>query len=77
MDLESLAALRTPAGAALLAQIGPYDQELALPLGARLRAQQPVNPALVATAMTQPRNGTRMSEPTFTMIAALRIWASP
>ena len=59
MDLPSLTALRTPAGAALLSQIGPYDPGLALALGARLRAQHPGNAALVASAMTQARLRTR------------------
>ena len=57
MDIASLAALRAPDGAALLAQIGDYDSGRALALGARLRARHA--PALVAAAMTQARLRTR------------------
>ena len=59
MDLASLTALRTPAGAALLAGIGDYDSGLALALGARLRERHPGNAGLVAAAMTQARLRTR------------------
>jgi len=62
MDPALLAALRAPAGAALLRQIGPYDPGQALALGARLRAEHHKNPAgadLVAAAMTQARLRTR------------------
>ena len=41
MDLAILAASRSPAGAALLAEIGSYDQERSLAMGARLRARHP------------------------------------
>ncbi len=59
MDLASLTALRSPAGAALLAGIGDYDSGLALALGARLRERHPGNAGLVAAAMTQARLRTR------------------
>ena len=52
-----LAALRSPAGSALLTEIGTYDEGGALALGARLRTRHPA--ALVAAAMTQARLRTR------------------
>ena len=73
MDLALLTALRTPAGAALLAQIGPYDQRRALVLGAQLRAQHP--PDLVAAALTQARLRTRARDK-FGADAS-RMWFTP
>ncbi len=56
MDLAILAVLRSPEGA-LLAKIGIYDEDLAVPLGVRLRERH--HAALVAAAITQARLRTR------------------
>jgi len=56
MDLAAFAALRSPAGGALLdavAAAGPLDDAAALALGTRLRRDHPAD--LVAAAITQIR----------------------
>ncbi|MDR1427903.1 MAG: class I SAM-dependent methyltransferase [Bifidobacteriaceae bacterium] len=54
MNLESLAALATPAGALLLDSMPPYDPRLALTQSEVLR-RRGFAPALVAAALTQSR----------------------
>jgi SAM-dependent methyltransferase len=54
VDLDDLAALRSPAGRNLLAALPPYDGETALAVGERLRAQGH-DAAMVAAALTQAR----------------------
>ena len=54
MDLEGIATLLTPEGWALLEALPPYQEDVALALGERLRADGR-DPAMVAAAMTQSR----------------------
>jgi THUMP domain-like len=76
MDLAAFAALRSPAGAALLnavAAAGPLDDAAALTVGSRLRREHP--PDLVAAAITQIRlraRGAAKFGP-----AAARLWFTP
>ena len=54
MDLEAIGALLTPEGWALLESLPPYDEDDAISLGEKLRAQGHP-PHLVAAALTQSR----------------------
>ncbi|GAB3688320.1 THUMP-like domain-containing protein [Angustibacter aerolatus] len=54
MDLTGMRALLTSEGWALLAGLPPYDEQQAMALGERLRAEGH-DPALVAAALTQSR----------------------
>ncbi len=53
-DLAGMRTLLTPGGWALLESLPPYDEQLAMPLGERLRSEGH-DPALVAAALTQSR----------------------
>jgi predicted nicotinamide N-methyase len=53
VDLDSVAALRSPAGQALLAALPSYDEQATIGLAERLHADH--DPALVAAALTQSR----------------------
>lgn len=54
MDLETLSALTSPEGGALLASLPPYDERSSLTLGSRLR-RDGHDSFLVAAALTQSR----------------------
>jgi hypothetical protein len=54
VDLEAIGALLTPEGWALLESLPPYDEDDAMALGEKLRAQG-YAPRLVAAALTQSR----------------------
>ncbi|GAA0613776.1 class I SAM-dependent methyltransferase [Sporichthya brevicatena] len=76
MDLAAFGALRTPAGAAVLAELaaaGPLDDAAALRLGTRLRRDHPAE--FVAAALTQARLRERAVAKFGP--AAARMWFTP